>query len=406
VPAHHLGTTGVSSGVYRSIEMGARGAELPAGPFLAVHATAPAETAGLVVTLVGGSVRLPSDWLRDNCPCAECRIMQTDERRRRPWLDLAAPMVTHPYVSNGDLCLTWADGHRTVYSADAWSRIRLASRRGSYTANLWTGGYELSRFAHDAVLADAAIHRQMFEAFRGDGAVVVTSAPTVPGTVIEFARSIGLALIDSSLGFIFDVKVDPAGYNVAFTSEELPPHNDNAQYTNPPSGQILSMLVNDATGGNTIVVDGWSVLEQLRAADPAAIDVLSRVEVGFRQYSTEADGFSRNPLVRHDATGRFTHLRFSNQLMQPLPFDHPDLAEWYRAYRLLGRMVSDPANQIRFRMRAGDMLFVNGYRALHARTAFTPDGPRHLQDVYFSTDDVNSVLARLTGETTNAMTQS
>ncbi len=387
------------SGIFRQIEMGAPGAVLPAGPFVGAVPTA----GGLLTTLGGQTVTLPAEWLRDNCPCVRCRILQTDERRRQPWLDLDAPSTVAHRVVDGELRLSWADGHESVYTAEAWTRIRQAAGRGAYTANLWRAGYELDRFGHDAVLADPDLHRRMFESFRRDGAVVVTGAPTVPGTVVGFARSIGLALVDSSLGFLFDVMVDPAGFNVAFTSEALAPHNDNAQYTHPPSGQILSMLVNEATGGDSILVDGFAVLEQLRDLDPAAIEVLSRVEVGFRQYSADADGFSRNPLVRRDVHGRFTHLRFSNQLMQPLPFDHPDLSEWYRAYRVLGRLLCDPANQVRFRLRGGDMLFVDGYRALHARTAFTPDGPRHLQDVFFSTDDVHSVIARLTGEATNAM---
>ena len=97
------------------------------------------------------------------------------------------------------------------------------------------------------------------------------------------------------------------------------------------------------------------------------------------------------------------HLRFSNQLMQPLAYDDTELAAWYRAYRLLGAAIADPANHVSFRLSAGDTLFVNGYRVLHARTAYQPDGPRHLQDVYFEFDDVFGHLARMSGEATNAM---
>jgi gamma-butyrobetaine dioxygenase len=166
------------------------------------------------------------------------------------------------------------------------------------------------------------------------------------------------------------------------------------------------MLVNDATGGNSVVVDGWSVLDDLNRRDPAAIDVLARVEVGFRQYSTEADAFTRAPLVVRDRVGRFRHLRFSNQLMQPLAFDDDELAQWYRAYRLLGAAVADPANHVSFRLSAGDTLFVNGFRVLHARSAYQPDGARHLQDVYFEMDDVFGHLDRMSGAATNAMVTS
>ena len=207
---------------------------------------------------------------------------------------------------------------------------------------------------------------------------------------------------DSSLGLIFDVKLDPAGYNIAFTAEEVPPHNDNAQYTHPPSGQVLAMLVNDAHGGNSVVVDGWSVLDRLNREHPEAIDVLARVEVGFRQYSTEADAFTRAPLVVRDRDGPFR----PPALLQPVDAALASMTPTLPAGTTpidLGSAIADPGNHVVFRLSAGDTLFVNGYRVLHARTAYKPDGPRHLQDVYFEMDDVFGHLARMSGEATNAM---
>ena len=352
-----------------------------------------------------GIVTFVNEWLRDNCPCARCRITQTDERRVTPWTlsTTASPDAT---VDSDGLHFTWADGHESLFSAETFAAIARASSRGRYTANLWAQGYQLDRFEHDAAVNDVATRRGLFESFRRDGAIVVTDSPTVPGTCMDFVRALGLTLRDSSLGLIFDVKLDPAGFNVAYTSESIPPHHDNAQYTQPPTGQVLAMLVNDATGGESIVVDSWSLVDNLRRTDPAAVDVLSRVPVGFRQYSEQAEGFTRAPLITLDREGRCSHLRFSNQLMQPLPFDEPEIAEWYRAYRLLGAAVCDPANHVTFRLRAGDMLFVNSLRVLHARTEFVPDGPRHLQDIYFDVDDVFGNLDRMTGLALNEMVNS
>ncbi len=384
---------------YREIEMGPIGNRLPTGAVTAASATAD----GIVLRFTEGSATFLPDWLRDNCLCHECRIVQTDERRWQPWSQPTAPIASTVDVVDGELQIGWVDGHRSTYGPAEWDKIRITASRGSWTARLWRGGYEVERFDHHQTIADQVTRRDMFEALRRDGAVVVTGSPTEPGTVIELLHALGLTLRDSSLGLIFDVKLDPAGYNIAFTSEEVPPHNDNAQYTHPPSGQVLAMLVNEAEGGNSVVVDGWSVLDRLAREHPEAIDVLSRVEVGFRQYSTEADAFTRAPLVVRDRAGRFIHLRFSNQLMQPLAFDDADLAQWYEAYRLLGAEIADTANHVSFRLAAGDTLFVNGNRVLHARTAYKPDGPRHLQDVYFEMDDVFGHLARMSGEAQNAM---
>ena len=384
---------------HHTVEVGPPGRRLPCGEITEVSHTADE----LDVTIDGQQVTLLAAWLRDNCRCAECRVVQTDERRWQPWRDTSGPTIEAADVVDGTLRVTWASGHESEFAPATFDTIDRASRRGSWMANVWRAGYEVERFDHDAAISDPVTTRQLYEAFRRDGAIVVTSSPVVPGTVIDLVRSLGLTVRDSSLGLIFDVKLDPAGYNIAYTAEDVPPHNDNAQYTNPPSGQVLAMLVNDATGGESVIVDTWNIVDQLAAIDPAMLDVLARVEVGHRQYSKEAEGFSRNPLLVRDRHGQVQHLRFSNQLMQPLTHDDPDLAAWYRAYRTLGSLIADPANHVAFRLNAGDSLFVNNHRVLHSRTAFVPDGPRHLQDIYFDVDDVFGNLARMTGEATDAM---
>lgn len=383
---------------YSDYQVGPAG-RLPTGRVLRASVDGPS----ISVDFEHGTVSLLNEWLRDNCPCPKCRIVQTDERRWTPWLDTSVPEVAHLNVTDAGLEVTWNGGHVSLYPHDVWARIDTAIHRVTYTARLWRAGYDVERFDHDETLNDVVTRRQFFETFRRDGVAVVTDSPTTPGSCISFIEALGLTLIHHNLGVIFDVKLDPKGFNVAFTSEALAPHHDNAQSTYPPSGQVLAMIANDADGGDSIVVNSWSLLHDLEQRDPAAIDVLSRVEVGFRQYSDDADGFTRAPLVVRDGAGGFKHLRFSNQLMQPLPFDHPDLAEWYRAYRLVGSMVVDPAYEVRFRLDAGDTLIVHSQRVMHARTAFTPNGPRHLQDIYFDVDDIYGILARMTGEATNAM---
>ena len=387
--------------VYQDYQVGAA-RHLPSGQVLGA-------TSGenhVLVDFGSETVRFLNDWLRDNCPCLQCRIVQTDERRWTPWLDVESPSVSSLSVEPDGLRISWAGGHTSLYPHRFWDRIDTAIHRTSYTARLWRAGYRVERFDHDATVNDLVTRRSLFEAFRRDGVAVITGSPTAPGSCIDYVKALGLTLIHHNLGVIFDVQLDPKGFNVAYTREALPPHHDNAQSTYPPSGQVLAMIANDADGGESLVVNSWSVLHDLEQRNRAAIDVLTRVEVSFRQYSNDADGFTRAPLVVRDGSGGFKHLRFSNQLMQPLPFDHPDLAEWYRAYRLLGSMVVDPEYEVRFRLNAGETLIVHSQRVMHARAAFTPNRPRHLQDIYFDVDDVYGILARMTGEATNAMVHS
>jgi gamma-butyrobetaine dioxygenase len=389
--------------MYEDVVIGSA-AHLPNGRV--VSAVRSSSGPSIDVTFENGSVTLLNEWLRDNCPCVDCRIAQTDERRWTPWLDVAVPAATSVAVSDDGMEIAWVGGHVSMFPDEVWARIDSAAHRADYTARLWRAGYEVELFDHDSVVRDLDARQSFFETFQRDGVVVVTGSPTEPGSCISFVESLGITMIHHNMGNIFDVKLDPKGYNVAFTKEALAPHHDNAQSTYPPSAQILAMLVNEADGGNSVVVNSWSVLHDLEKNDPGAIDVLTRVEVGFRQYSDDAEGFTRAPLVVRDGQGGFKHLRFSNQLMQPLPFDHPDLAEWYRAYRLLGAMVVDPAYEVTFRLNAGDTLIVHSQRVMHGRTEFTPNGPRHLQDIYFDVDDVYGLLARMKGSAKNEMVRS
>jgi gamma-butyrobetaine dioxygenase len=356
----------------------------------------------VAVTFDGGSAEFAAVWLRDQCPCEACRILQTDERRRQPWTE-AVPRAASVDVTDGRLVVAWAEGHRSAFDRAAFAAIETATKRGEFEQRLWTAADDLEHFDHDATLADDVTRRQWYEAFMRDGALVVTNAPCTPGAVEPFMRALGIVPREFALGRIFDIVRDPKGFNIAYTDEQVPPHDDFSNYTHPPSGQVLAMLANDATGGESYVVDGFQVLARLAEIDPAAVDVLARVPVGFRQYSATADAFTRAPLVRRDRDGRFSHLRFSNQLMQPLAWDDPDVDAWYDAYRTLGAMLDDEANQVVFRLEAGMWLFVQNHRVLHARKAYVPNGRRHLQDAYFDADEVTGAWARLTGEAVDAM---
>ena len=162
-------------------------------------------------------------------------------------------------------------GRCTTLSLPAPSSTRAPGRSGASAMGIGPSGQTRRprRRARGRVF-----RRHLFESFLHDGAVVLTGAPRRPGAVVDLLAALGIPLRELSLGRVFDVLVDPAGYNVAYTAEEIPPHNDNAQATHPPSGQVLAMVVNEAAGGDTVLVDGWSVLARLERDAPAAVDVL------------------------------------------------------------------------------------------------------------------------------------
>jgi gamma-butyrobetaine dioxygenase len=85
-------------------------------------------------------------------------------------------------------------------------------------------------------------------------------------------------------------------------------------------------------------------------------------------------------------------IRFSPRL-DFVPLLPPDeLSAFYRARRLLDRMLKSAEFEVRFRLDDGDLVMFDNRRLLHGRTGFDPgEGARHLQGCYIDLDGPRSL---------------
>ena len=353
----------------------------------------------IVESTHGGTSSLPVVWLRDNCQCSECRITSTGEHRYFLGKADQLPAVTSLQVDAGTLTIDWTDNHTSTLTGADLDRLLHIAGRSHDSAQIWSDDFSPARFSRTDILGDVDTRIAFLRTSIRDGMTVVTDMPNESGECIRFLDALKLPVRDTPFDRLHDVFFRADGYNVAHTDEALPPHNDFASYTWPPSGQLIHMLVNGVSGGEWVNVDGFKVIAQLWQTNPDAVRTLTQVPVAFREHSDNAESWTRAPIVRIDGQGNVIGLRFSNQLMQPMsPFD-PNVERFYEAYHLLARAVNDPANQIEFQAHAGTMQFLHGHRVLHARRAFDgTSGARHLQDTYFDFDDVASLVALTSGE--------
>lgn len=331
-------------------------------------------------------------WLRDNCGCRECRDIQSGERLLYTADIPDGLSATQSHVSDtGQLSVTWSDGHSSLfdrvwlavhdYSSDA--RIPPAAR-----IVLWEHGAQLPRFEHDALLSSDGTLLEYLDALHAHGAAIVNAAPAVPGEVVRFAERIGIVRT-VAFGTVHDVRNDPSGYNVAHTALELKPHSDLASYCWPPSCQLLHYITNEVTGGETVLVDGWNVVAELKREYPEDYELLSSLSVPFKIYSATDDTYAEEPIIQRHPDGRVRIFRFSNQTMQPIRIDADLVEPFYESYRNLGRLISSDRFRVTVKLDGGDLLAVHNHRVLHGRLAFDPSsGNRHLQDLYMEWDDV------------------
>ncbi len=339
-----------------------------------------------VIVLTGSKKQyeLPFLWLRDNCQCDECRISETQEKQ---FLLHTVPVDISPKrIELKDSCLLvlWPDDHESLLPL---SEIEQSSIDRSPKRKVWPSNFVPQKYNWSDFLDDRDIAIEALKTFVSFGVIILDNAPKEPNSLEFLSKRLG-PIHETLFERIHNVSVTGHVYNVAHTSKELPPHNDFASYKSQPSIQALHMLENECEGGNSIIVDGLEVAEDLRKENPIYFEILNKFNVPFRQFDENNETYAEAPIILCSSDGFIESFRFSNQLMQMIDPTKKDLRNFYKAYHEVSKKVHETKYRSTFRLNGGEVLIVASLRVLHAREEFIPNGKRHLQDAYFVYDNV------------------
>ena len=326
---------------------------------------------------------LPFLWLRDNCQCDECRIIETEEKQ---FLLHTVPVDISPKsveIKDQSLFILWPDNHQSLISLD---KIEESGKSRYPEHKSWSSKFTPTRFDWSEFLTDKNIASEALKTFVSFGVIILNNAPKEPNTLELLSKRFG-PIHETLFERIHNVSVTRNIYNVAHTSRGLPPHNDFASYKSQPSVQALHMLENECEGGKLIIVDGWEIIEDLRKDNPEFFNTLKDFNVPFRQFDQNNETYAEAPIIRCSSDGSVESFRFSNQLMQMIDPSKEGLKSFYKAYHEVSTRVHDNKYSSTFRLNGGEVLIVASLRVLHARESFIPNGKRHLQDAYFVYDN-------------------
>lgn len=353
--------------------------------------------------VIGRVSELPAIWFRDNCRCGVC-VDEKSGQKLHGILDVSPETEIEAVESDGeDLVVTVSpDGHRCVLPAGlVLGKEAVRDARSELAKTLWSADElagSLPRVEWSQYDSDPHVRKDALSEVVRLGFVLLTGTPVARAGVLAIARTFGYVR-ETNYGELFDVRVEPAPTNLAFSGRGLAPHTDNPYRDPVPTLQLLHCLRNALEGGDSGLVDGYAAAALLREEDPDAFAVLTTTDVPFFWRDATASLRALRPLISLDSTGGIREIRFNNRSMQPLTGPAAMLADFYRGYRRFAEIIMRPEMRVTFRLEPGDCLVVDNTRLLHSRTAFREggEGGRHLQGCYADLDGLLSTIEVLGG---------
>ena len=352
----------------------------------------------VTVTWSDGRVsRFHNIWLRDNCPCPGCVHQVTKEQTFE--LVAVAPDIRPTAATvgpDGSLLVSWPDLHDSEFHA-GWLRAhdygddaRAERARVTETWDATLG--EPPTFDAPSVLVDDDALYEWLQAFEQFGMTRLRNLAVNEDALPQLAARVGIVR-DTNFGIFWDVWSETNPVTNANTALPLPPHVDLPTREYQPGVQFLHCLENEALGGDSIVLDGFRLAEQLRAESADDYEILTTVPWNWANRATSTDHRWTSPLLVTGRDGSLLEVRVGNWLRAPLDLAFDEVEAAYAAYRRLFEMTYRLDLQLRFRLEPGDVNVFDNRRILHARSEFTDvGGRRHLRGCYSERDEVRSRL--------------
>ncbi|MFT7549171.1 MAG: gamma-butyrobetaine dioxygenase, partial [Candidatus Azotimanducaceae bacterium] len=318
-------------------------------------------------------------WLREHSPDTETFHVHTREQILK-LTDISEDLsiASASIRADGFLIIEWLPEALTSCYHPGWLRNWCTSTSESLLdlpdrqlLNLPTNNQETWLDGNEVLKGEDQAFEHWVEKIYIEGYALLKDLP-LEDTVIRLLPEMIGEIKSSNFGDIFEVINLKESNTNANTALALAPHTDLSTREYVPGLQFLFCMENSANGGDSILTDGFSIAEQLKAESNEYYDVLSKTTIPFGTKDKNTDHRFMAPVLEHDYKGQLSTIRYTYWLRLPMNEGLETSRLFYQALKRFQEIANDPANQLKFRLDPGQMMCFDNRRMLHGRTAFDP----------------------------------
>lgn len=266
----------------------------------------------------------------------------------------------------------------------------------SVARRLWSAAEPLNlppAFAHDEVLGSQEGLRACLEQVHALGFAVVENVPTDDASVETFLTRIAYVR-QTIFGGLWTLSAEVQDHDdTAYSTQYLEPHTDSTYCHDAPGLQSFVCREFDGTGGESILVDGFALAEEMRREAPDRFETLRRVTVPGRYIEPGVHLRAERPALRTNADGTLQQVSFNNYDRAPFTLPPDEMSAFYGAYGDFHERIIDQRNWTKIPLRPGMALIFDNWRLLHGRMGYS--GKRVFCGCYHNREDFESALRTL-----------
>ena len=349
----------------------------------------------------GKQSRLFSHWLRDHCQMPTSRNPNNGQR-----LFSVVDIPEETYIEKaykdekGNVCVLFQpENHLSVFSQNwliknCYDLNLHFDDRSERQKKLWqkdTFEAGLPFVDFESMCNDETSKLDILRLIRDVGFVVLENVPTKEGQVLKVISELGYTR-ETNYGALFEVRTEVNPNNLAYTNMGLGSHTDNPYRDPVPTVQLLHCLESSTEGGDSVLLDGFKAATVLRQESKEDFDILTSTWINFRFSDAKTDLRSRVPMIELNDNNEIVKVRYNNRSIDTIKLPTNKIRHFYKAYRNWSEIIERDDLKIIFKLSEGDLMLLDNTRIMHARTAFSKNGKRHMQGAYTDLDGLYSLL--------------